>query len=485
MSKNIQQARILDALSLAFLLLPNFLFTWGWHHVWLALPASLVFLYLTYEYLKTSKASVDAKPEQDSISPAALFGCFAIALVWVAFSGIGGFGLQNSDYTKHNAIFIDLMRLPWPAHYPSTIVTEGQPRFLVYALAHYLPAALVGKFAGWKIANYFLFVWDIFGTGLALTWVIRIARLQKWYFILLFPLYSGLDLLGHYVSKGALPKLGDHIEWWESYVQFSSNTTMLFWVPQHAIAGWLAAALTAHSIRLNKGMLSVVPFAFIAIWSPLVTMGLFPFVFAGLLFKEIRGTWSWGLLAGAAVILLLNIPFFGANDMSFPHGFFDGFDGKASSISKLILFYGIELLVFLIPIKMLLRGIGKNEQLLLVVSAICLFLFPTYKLGAAHDLAMRGSVSALFLLACFVLRTLHSGDQRRIAYQVLAIAFAIGAFTGLSEISRSINFYRHEPPAEESVKGIAQLGQDEFVQQYLGKEDTFFFKYFAKKVADN
>lgn len=482
MPSRVLRNRAIDGLSLTFLILPNILFAWGWLKPLYATPLTIAALYLVYSFFKWRKNLPNENSvEGDSSWWKSDLFCICLAIAWAAISGIGGVGLQNSDYVKHNAIFLDLMHQSWPVHYSGTVVTDGAPRFLVYALAHYLPAALVGKFAGWTTANLFLFVWDILGTALALVWVIRIARLRQWTLVALFPFFSGLDFLGHYLTKGGLPRMGDHIEWWQGFVQFSSHTTMLVWVPQHAIAGWLAAALVVESVRSKNGVMAIVPLSLIAIWSPLVTMGLFPFVATGCLFGSTRGKVSIPLLGAAAIVLALTVPFFAANDMSFPHGFFAGFDSKASNIVTFVLFYAIELLVFVIPVMRLLKGTNGPEQLVFATAIGCLLLFPLYKLGAAHDLAMRGSVSALFLLACFVLRALQSVEKSRLSYQVLAIAFAIGSLTAISEIARSINFYKSSPPTEDTVKGIAQLGRDEFVEQYLGKADTIFFKYLAKE----
>jgi hypothetical protein len=79
------------------------------------------------------------------------FNCLP-SFLWVALSGIGGFGLQNWDFNFRNAVLHDLVDYSWPVVYP-------QGRILLYYFTYWLPAALAGKIFGWFGANIFLFVW--------------------------------------------------------------------------------------------------------------------------------------------------------------------------------------------------------------------------------------------------------------------------------------------------------------------------------------
>lgn len=73
--------------------------------------------------------------------------------------------------------------------------------------------------------------------------------------------------------------LGAHIEWWASIGQFSSHTTLLFWVPQHTIAPWIVTAVLLLVVERNLGrqvlwFLAALSF----LWSPMASLGLVPFL---------------------------------------------------------------------------------------------------------------------------------------------------------------------------------------------------------------
>ena len=67
---------------------------------------------------------------------------------------------------------------------------------LTYYVAYYLPAALVGKIAGWTAANVVLFTWSAAGAALAFLWLVVLSEAPVWRCLAIFVLFSGLDLVG-------------------------------------------------------------------------------------------------------------------------------------------------------------------------------------------------------------------------------------------------------------------------------------------------
>ena len=51
---------------------------------------------------------------------------------------------------------------------------------LTYYVAYYLPAALVGKIAGWTAANVVLFAWSATGAALAFLWLVVLSGAPVW-----------------------------------------------------------------------------------------------------------------------------------------------------------------------------------------------------------------------------------------------------------------------------------------------------------------
>ena len=60
-------------------------------------------------------------------------------------------------------------------------------------------------------------------------------------------LFSGLDIIGSLLDDGPRFRtdwnITTHLEWWAGKYQYSSMTTQLFWVPNHALGGWLIIGL--------------------------------------------------------------------------------------------------------------------------------------------------------------------------------------------------------------------------------------------------
>jgi hypothetical protein len=178
---------------------------------------------------------------------------FLIALLLLGISGVGGYGYQDTDWLKHNAILKDLVTRPWPVVYR----LRGEQAPLVYYIAYYLPAALLGKLGEWTLANQALFLWSLIGLVLAMLWFLILSRQAAFTVVLLFVLFSGLDVVGQVIARSVVAPLRpeiwsilrwDHIEQWSVGWQYSSNVTLLFWVPHQALAGWIGAGLLMHMI---------------------------------------------------------------------------------------------------------------------------------------------------------------------------------------------------------------------------------------------
>ncbi|MCY4047527.1 MAG: hypothetical protein OXF42_05405 [Candidatus Dadabacteria bacterium] len=147
---------------MAYLALPMLIFLFGWLKLIYALPLSALLVFLLVQWGGEIKANV--RPNRK-----ALVICGIVALLWTATSGAGGFGYQNWDYEKHNAIFKMLIFSEWPALFDAD-------RTLVYTIGYHLPAAAFGKVFGWAAANVALFTWTLAGAYLTLLWFVRFVR---------------------------------------------------------------------------------------------------------------------------------------------------------------------------------------------------------------------------------------------------------------------------------------------------------------------
>ena len=114
--------QILTALSLCYLLLPYLIFFVGylkWPFALLMSSCAIAGTITSVWHLRRSKPASKFSAENEATS---LTLTFFIALVFSVFgcvliSGIGGYGYQDHDWYKHNAILSALILHDWPVAY--------------------------------------------------------------------------------------------------------------------------------------------------------------------------------------------------------------------------------------------------------------------------------------------------------------------------------------------------------------------------------
>jgi len=195
------------------------------------------------------RAGATTPREERLVSGAGVaMGALAVVVV-VGLSGPGGFGVQTWDWAKHNAILKDLVEQPWPVAY----ATERDDVALTYYVAHYLPAALAGKLAGWQAANVVLFAWTVIGCVLAMLWLVVLSGAPVWRCLAIFVLFSGLDVVGAiaWSSRWSMRRWPNdfHLEWWAGHWTYPGNVTLIAFAPHQATAGWLLTGLTIDGLR--------------------------------------------------------------------------------------------------------------------------------------------------------------------------------------------------------------------------------------------
>ena len=273
---------------LLYLTFPLLLFWWGWFSPWVALVSTVALVGLMSPFYPTIVSFWKEKPTKTSIL--ALFYCGIAAFVWTYLAGVGGFRPQHFDYYKHNLVLNNLVRYSWPVQY-----SDGT--YLCYYLAYYLPAAALAKLAGGMAAMpYYLFGWTWLGLWLVVWLLYQLGGKRLLLFFALFSSPNGL-LLVYEIIQSPLP-LGaalrdiwtnDHtIELIQSPggLMFISHIDSFSASPQHALPAWLATALFLYSFQKTfvvptKGVSSFLFLSLVATtlyWSPLVAVGLFPFL---------------------------------------------------------------------------------------------------------------------------------------------------------------------------------------------------------------
>ncbi|MES2090100.1 MAG: hypothetical protein V4532_09005 [Pseudomonadota bacterium] len=416
----------LDWLVVLYLTLPLLIFCF-----WFKFPYVFAFLIMAIFGLYKNLQNTDAC-RFDVSGPMLCFSFFAAGL-WVSIAGVGHFFYANADWLTRDAVLRDLASTEWPPRY----VSDGPYALILRApVAYYLPAALVGKVLGLGFADFFLYLWTVVGFGLFLSAAVTLFPLgkQRWVAILVLVGFGGMDLIGYVGVNGALPRLGQHLEWWANFAQYSSNSTLLFWVPNHALPSWLGVVLVLRhwrSAELSK--LAPVLAATIPLWSPLAAVGLAPFIMMGVNWRRdyrnlisIQSSLPW---LGLALIVARYITL-DAQGIPSRWAFYD-FVGIIDFLKSYFIFVGVEfgLLVFV-----LFRMKAFDVQLWIAV--MILLALPLYRFGLANDFVMRSSIPALTVVALATVRPLTSLNNR-FWHGVLLAVMIIGAMGSAQEPLRA------------------------------------------------
>jgi hypothetical protein len=381
--------------------------------------------------------------------------------------GTGHWVFANADWHLRDAVLHDLVTGAWPVGYGAE---GGVPALLRAPIGYYLPAALVGKTAGLAAAHTAMAVWTAAGATLFLLQVLsrmppRVgAALGS---VAVIVSFSGLDVVGTLLrvpDSVAHWDVTKHLEWWATRYQYSSMTTQLFWVPNHALGGWLGIGFLCRERGADTGDFadtadttdSLLPMivATVALWSPLAALGLVPFVSCRVWDTAVRErssrwlhprVWAPALLVGLAIAAYLTLDTGGI-----PAGWTLGRQGFGAAAIGADLWRQAEF--FLLEAGLIGWVILTIHRSAAVVLALCvLAVLPVVRFGASNDFVMRVSIPSLAVLAigaCLALfaepspaaASAAAGPIRarlRIKKAVLVALLLAGAVTPFQEFSRA------------------------------------------------
>jgi len=518
--------QLLYALTSLYLVFPTLFFAYGW----LRWPFNVITVFLVLFFIvvivkdiyQTSKFLKNNWLIDNSISKiiAWVAPTFSVIVTWLAFSGIGGLGFQNGDYDLKNALLRSLVIQKWPL----SMVLEGSSTKFVYPLNYYLPAAIVGKLLGWIEANAFMFVWSLAGIILAFIWFAVISRVslkqkktsQLLSLVMIFCLAGGLDYIGAYIIKDMPFSLTRHIDNWAWQIQYSSNSTLVYWVPHHAIPAWLLTGMVVTSIyKVHDLKYLGIAIAASILWSPFAVLGIFPYlIFLSIKYlsqknrKHIFNSCSLVINIIALWTGIIYLLYIASNNFSFPITFiWNDIRDKQLLFSTLLQFWSLEFgfIAFLTIsyfIYKFLKHNGENQttsrklkkkrsglQFLYIeiyaFSILILIFLPFLKMGIYNDIVMRSSIPALFVFWAVVGKILvepRRGFQNKfnIIHIFILITVIVGFFSSFSEIARSVENYQFGPPSFHDVPELGAENNLDTVQQRAGRNDSFFYRFIGK-----
>lgn len=441
----------LTRIALGYLALPVFLYFPGWFQ---PAPALILTLLLGYACWRTlsehSLASTSWPPKR--LTALALL----VATVWSVFGGAGHFFYANAhDWIIRDAVLRDLVVAPWP---PTYAVGGEDPYILRAPVAYFLPAAAIAKLTGLATADKLLWLWTVIGITVFFTLLpVRHATLARSAAALLIVvLFSGMDIVGFMFPDfhwGNVPLPGAFIDWWikpPPLVSYWSNTTNLFWNPNHSLPAWISIALFYRHWR-HPRFLSIAPLlvAVLPLWSPFALIGMAPFLLMQTVRwwqKRPRHSLDIKLIAAClgvfgVLFATLAIPFstihYGMTLTSAPGGwvFHNNFGHVVTYLENYTLFVIFE---FAIIAMLVARAV---DRWLFVTAVLTLLILPLVTFGPGNDLAMRGSIPSLGILCIAAVNAFAHPEPSTGPYRrwLLGAILAIGAVTPYYEFSRAID----------------------------------------------
>lgn len=357
---------------------------------------------------------------------------FLIALAVLALGGEGRFFYANVDWQVRDAVLNDMASHPWPFAYD----IDGAAYFLRAPLGTYLLPAMFGAHA-----DLALLLSNSLRLALLLTLASQLFASTRERSIVLgvFILFSGWDVLGTaFVSALGLHPSWDHLEAWDQGYQYSSNVTLAFWVPQHAIAGWTCAVafLLWRRALIPIGVLAA-SIPLLVIWSPLAIMGAIPFAIFAAVDVVRRRDFTLSDIAFAAIAVAIAIP--ALLYLQIDAAKVGAHLGNAYPYLWMLCI-GLEVLPFVWPL--LKRSRSKVDRPAILLILFSLVLMPFVQVGVSSDFQMRASIMALALLSIAFgesIYRLSSEKPRRTAAMTYAlVAIALGAATPFLELRRAL-----------------------------------------------
>lgn len=218
--------RLLVNGAIAYLLIPNILFLFGWVQWWFAVPATLLLL-AGWRSVSKQLPSVERGHKWDI--PNILGVVFVLLFCFIVIESLGFTGRfeQSEDFRARNAILSTLVRCDWP-------LRSAEGGYFVYYHAFYLPIAVICRLScGLISAEVGIYLWSLL--GMLLVGGLLISRFGGKKAALILLLLCGLGFLSEWTeilvqanSKFNIPLLSEPLPRRALYY-FSHFSYCSFW----------------------------------------------------------------------------------------------------------------------------------------------------------------------------------------------------------------------------------------------------------------
>ena len=434
-------------LALLYLMLPLAIWLLSWFRWWVGWPLTAL--------LGVSLGPALAGPWRGRLRPA-IWGLLAVALICVLLTAAGSAFNFRYDWFKHRALLLDLGRYPWPVFLPDPLAVHvpGPLPLLRYYLGWYLVPGLAARLWGPGALQWAVPLWTWAGLALILLLFTHRQRGRRAAAAAALLLgFSGLDVLRVWLDP-----------WLGIFLTVEPPMHALLRAPQHFLPAGLYVLLLWHLRRQPRFLaVSGVLLAAAPLWSALGAVGLLPLAAALVGTNGLRPFLRWpnlilaGPLAGLALLYLTaDVRTDAAGALA--RGWLWEQHDWTHLARALPVIYLIE---FLLPVGLLLcaRPALRREPFFLA-SLATLLLLPLYFFGFYNDLAIRGTMPAVLVLACLCADILTAPArtwrlQRPWARVGLAGALAAGALYPLWDLARGLQDWQPFRYADAALTTLA------------------------------
>ena len=483
--------KILKSFAYLYLFLPILIFFAGWIKPLISIPLCLVICFCIFRMIKKQKDMW--MPTFNKEIFFLLLPIIVILILWVYFSGIGGFVFQNKDHWWRNETFNLLVQKDWPVIVKMNMNGTMQPRALIYYIGFWLPSAVVGKLFGLNAGYAFQALWAVL--GLFIIYYLISERLSSFSIksLLCLIFFSGLDIIGCFLLQINLSDFEHflHIEWWSGF-EFSSNTTQLFWVFNQSIYAWLLTLLILRQ-KDNRHLIFFWSCGLLECTLPFV--GMLPFlvykIFDNTFHSDITISTSkckFALLKFNHLFSIENI--LGGGCIGIVSFLYEIGNISANNHSSKVTWTKGYLMLYIL---FLLLEVGlyafviyqyQKENLLYWISLTTLAICPILHVGNGQDFCLKASIPALFVLMLLLMDTWKMAYRQHNHHIVIAITLLLlcGSITPCGEFIRTFRNTNMLYHSNQTI--MAQpVSIDEIMcyPNFSGNADeSIFFKYIAK-----
>ena len=341
---------------------------------------------------------------------------------------------EQADWLKHFAVLNTLIRESWP---PIVEINE-QTYFLRYYIAWHALPALFAKILGLQSLTAALVIWTT--TGLFIALVLAFHNIRKtWHLFvgaLVFFFFSGLDIVKLFFQHHVEPINPIWLNWWDGIGLSLSSLSSIAYVPQHITGTCVATSLYIYNRRLAlqySGAIVVMT----AMWSPFGAIGLVSAVVWAVLKEGYRLAFSrqnWLITP----LLVLPVGLYlaqGAEQIPFMFAW----QHPDFSLTNFIWFCVIEFLLIL----GILYWFEREERTLIIILAIFFLLISLLRWGTHPELLMRGSITAVCIIAILVTQSLLKRLKRGGWHQEILVVYLVaGAFPVAAAFVKGLSMER-------------------------------------------